>query len=95
MRFLLIRGAKLPHPADLLLESFVKEALSRVSAARYVKDRLLRGEGPSLVSDWSYIVESGNAHQFQIALLRQTDYCSHREGPSISNARCHRLPGHR
>ena len=54
----LIEGAGLPHPSAPLLASFVTEALNPPSAARYMKRRLLLGEGSSLVTDWSYIVES-------------------------------------
>ncbi|KAI1375836.1 hypothetical protein F4677DRAFT_460122 [Hypoxylon crocopeplum] len=54
----LIESTKLPHPSGPLLESFVTEALNPVSAARYVKHRLLLGEASSLVADWSCIVES-------------------------------------
>lgn len=54
----LIEGVGLPHPSGPLLASFVTEALNPVLAARYVKGRLLLGEGSSLVADWSYIIES-------------------------------------
>jgi len=50
----LIEGAGLPHPSAPLLASFVIEALNPPSAARYMKRRLLLGEGSSLVTDWSY-----------------------------------------
>jgi hypothetical protein len=51
----------LPHPSVALLSSFVTEALHPVVAARYVNDRLLAGEARSLVSDWIFIVESGES----------------------------------
>ncbi|KAI1144064.1 kinase-like domain-containing protein [Hypoxylon sp. FL0543] len=54
----LIESTRLPHPSGPLLESFVSEALNPVSAARYVKHRLMLGEASSLVADWSYIIES-------------------------------------
>ncbi|KAI0889355.1 uncharacterized protein GGS22DRAFT_184933 [Annulohypoxylon maeteangense] len=54
----LIESTKLPHPSNLLLKSFVSNALNPVLAARYVKYRLLAGDASSLVDDWSYIVES-------------------------------------
>lgn len=55
----LIESTKLPHPSDLLLRSYVREALNPLLAARYVKDRLQLGEASSLVDDWIYIIESG------------------------------------
>ncbi|KAK4446309.1 kinase-like domain-containing protein [Podospora aff. communis PSN243] len=54
----LIEGAGLVHPSGPLLSAFVTEALNPLLAARYAKARLLRGEGSSLVADWSYIIES-------------------------------------
>ncbi|KAI1460436.1 hypothetical protein F4805DRAFT_417523 [Annulohypoxylon moriforme] len=54
----LIENTKLPHPSGPLLESYVSEALNSLTAARYVKNRLLAGEASSLVDDWSYIIES-------------------------------------
>jgi hypothetical protein len=54
----LIEGAGLPYPSAPLLASFVAEAVSPPLAALYMKRRLLLGDGPSLVADWTYIVES-------------------------------------
>ncbi|KAI0386975.1 hypothetical protein F5Y04DRAFT_74505 [Hypomontagnella monticulosa] len=54
----LIENARLPHPSGPLLKSFVTEALNPVLAARYVKDKLLLGEGSSLVVDLSHIIDS-------------------------------------
>ncbi|KAK0704498.1 hypothetical protein B0H67DRAFT_648928 [Lasiosphaeris hirsuta] len=54
----LIDGAGLPYPSGPFLESFITEALNPVLAARYMKGRLAAGEGSSLVSDWSYIIDS-------------------------------------
>ncbi|KAK3989017.1 hypothetical protein QBC44DRAFT_396900 [Cladorrhinum sp. PSN332] len=54
----LIEDEGLPYPSSPLLASFVTEALNPVLAARYVKGRLLHGEGSSLVANWSYIIES-------------------------------------
>jgi hypothetical protein len=54
----LIEDAGLPHPSGPLLASFITEALSPPLAARYVKRRSMQGQGPSLVANWSYIIES-------------------------------------
>ena len=54
-----IDGLDLPHPSSALLSAFVSEALQPVVAARYVNNRLSAGEASSLVSDWIYIIESG------------------------------------
>lgn len=51
-------GIDLSHPSRPLQASFVTEALHPVLAARDIKDRLNTGEEPSIVSDWTYIVES-------------------------------------
>lgn len=56
-----IENIRLPHPSGPLLSSFVTEALNPVLAARYVKERLSAEEAPSLVSDWTYIVECSKA----------------------------------
>ncbi|KAK0721768.1 hypothetical protein B0T26DRAFT_739204 [Lasiosphaeria miniovina] len=53
----LIEKLRLPHSSGRFLSAFVENALSPVSAARYVKGRLALGDARSLVSDWSYIVE--------------------------------------
>lgn len=54
----LIEEAGLQHPFGPLLASFVTDALTPSAAARYVKGKLLRREGLSLVENWSYIVNS-------------------------------------
>ncbi|KUJ15474.1 kinase-like protein [Mollisia scopiformis] len=63
----LIEGAKLPHPSDPLLSSFIIEALDPRLAARYVLRTTQSGENQQvgllrLVSDWTYLVESISKH---------------------------------
>lgn len=55
----LIEDLDLPHPTGSLLSFFVTEAIHPVQAARYVKHRLSTGKARAVVTDWIYIVESG------------------------------------
>ncbi|KAK4160268.1 hypothetical protein QBC43DRAFT_303939 [Cladorrhinum sp. PSN259] len=70
----LIEEADLPHPSGPLLASFIKEALHPVMAARYTKEKLLLGEGSSLLANWSYIIES-NATARQAIIKRDGNRC--------------------
>ena len=54
----LIDTAGLPHPSGPLLASFVKDAVDPVMAARYVQSEITASGAPTLVSDWTYVVES-------------------------------------
>ena len=54
----LIETMRLPHPSGRLLSSFVTEAVDPALAACYVRDRLSAGDAYSMVSDWTYIIES-------------------------------------
>ncbi|KAL2136861.1 hypothetical protein VTI74DRAFT_587 [Chaetomium olivicolor] len=54
----LVDAAGLPHPSGPLLKSFISSALHPTLAARYTRKAIDSGEGSSLVSDWTYIVES-------------------------------------
>lgn len=65
-----IESLQLPHPSNLLLSSFVSEALDPLVAARYVKDRLSTDGGRSLVSDWVYIVESSMSYALDYCYLK-------------------------
>lgn len=98
----LVDGAGLPYPSGPLLESFITEALNPVLAARYVKGRLASGEGSSLVSDWSYIIESSKftAPASFLSLPFPLPMCliilfSHAKGFCPATARCCRAGGHR
>jgi hypothetical protein len=68
----LIESLDLPHPSGALLSSFVREALHPILAARYVNAMLSAGEARSLVSDWIYIVESG---EFLCSTTRISQTC--------------------
>lgn len=59
-----IEAAGLPHPSGPLLRSFVNSALHPQLAARYARRAIDAGEGSSLVSDWTYIVESSESQFF-------------------------------
>ncbi|OSD00327.1 hypothetical protein PYCCODRAFT_1393643 [Trametes coccinea BRFM310] len=54
----LIEETDLRHPSEPLLRCFVTDAVDPIAAARYVRGRLSAGEGPSLVSDWTYIISA-------------------------------------
>jgi hypothetical protein len=56
----LIEGVRLPHPYGPLLSAFIEEALNPVAAARYVRNIIGAGEIHSLLSDWTYVIESSN-----------------------------------
>lgn len=58
-----IEQSNLPHPLGPLLESHVKEALDQALAARYVRSRLLAGDGHAVASDWIYIIQCGTHHR--------------------------------
>jgi hypothetical protein len=71
----LIESLDLPHPSGALLSAFVREALHPVLAARYVNDRLSVGDACSLVSDWIYIVDSGESKSLiSTARISQTSW---------------------
>jgi hypothetical protein len=55
----LIEGAKLPNQAGPLLRSFIEGAMTPVAAALYVREGIQAGNVHSLVSNWIFIVESG------------------------------------
>ncbi len=59
-----IEELNLVHPSGALLTSFIHNALHPLAAARYVTSRLSAGDASSLVSDWLYVVESGNSVSF-------------------------------
>jgi hypothetical protein len=85
----LIESLDLPHPSGALLSSFVREALHPVLAARYVNDRLLVGDACSLVSDWIYIVDSGEPKSLSsTARISQTSWLmspsNHRRPPPVA-----------
>ncbi|KAK3375653.1 hypothetical protein B0T24DRAFT_205006 [Lasiosphaeria ovina] len=54
----LIEDVGLPYPSGPLLASFVTEAMNPTIAARYVAAQLAHGDGSSLVSNWSHIIDS-------------------------------------
>jgi hypothetical protein len=59
----LIETAGLPHPQGSLLKSFVQDAVNPEVAALYVHEGLItRGGAETLVSDWTYIVDSSKIH---------------------------------
>ena len=66
----LIEDLDLPHPTDSLLSFFVTEAIHPIQAARYVKHRLSTGKARAVVTDWIYIVESGEYPSFSCCQSR-------------------------
>ncbi|KAK0733034.1 hypothetical protein B0T26DRAFT_736119 [Lasiosphaeria miniovina] len=70
----LIEDVGLPYPSGPLLASFVTEAKNPAAAARYVAAQLAHGEGSSLVSNWSHIIDS-NAVAQQDIVRRDGNRC--------------------
>ena len=100
----LIESAGLPHPSSLLLSSFIIEALDPPLAAQYVLPTCRSGDDEeadlfSIVSDWSYIVESSTSPTCTLAFpslpsLMTDQYFSIKAWLPSANGRCCRSNCH-